>query len=75
MCSPHPRGEVQLTLHLPTRRQKEPRLSASDSRLNPRPPLRRRLIRHNGGDDPGEEADGRGDEKEGGKPLRQSPGL
>lgn len=57
---PHPRGEVQLTLHLPTRRQEELRLSASDSEVNPRPPLRRRLIRSNGGDDPGEEADGAG---------------
>lgn len=57
---PHPRGEVQLTLHLPSRRQEELRLSASDSEVNPRPPLRRRLIRPNGGDDPGEEADGAG---------------
>lgn len=79
MCPPHPRGELQLTLRLPTRRQKEPRLSASDSGLNP---LRRRVIRHNGGDDPGKEADGagtcadgRGDESREASSLRRSPPL
>lgn len=33
---PHPCGEVQLTLHLPTRRQKGTQLSSSDSRVNPK---------------------------------------
>lgn len=32
---PHPCGEVQLTLHLPTKRQRGTRLSSGDSRVNP----------------------------------------
>lgn len=32
---PHPCGEVQLTLHLPTKRQRGTQLSSGDSRVNP----------------------------------------
>lgn len=35
MCPPHPCGELQLTLHLPTRRQGGIQLTSSDWRVNP----------------------------------------
>lgn len=59
---PHPCGELQLTLHLPTRRQKGTQLSSSDLRVNPNLAMRRRpgpliMSRRQDNSRAGEEAD------------------
>lgn len=82
---PHPCGELQLTLHLPDRRQRGTQLSSSDWRVNPNLAIRRRpgpliMSRRQDKSRAGEEADrewrqadGRGEER--GESSRQTPTL
>lgn len=72
---PHPRGELQLTLHLPTRRPRGAQLSSGDCGVNPNLAMRRRpgpliMSRRQDNSRAGEEADserrptaGRGEER------------